>query len=186
MQLCSSLKILWHCLSMGLEWKWTFSSPVATAEFSKFPGILSPALLQHHLLVFERAIPSPLLALFIVMLPKVHLPSHSRMSGSMWVITPSWLSGSCSPFCIGLLCILATSSRYLLLLLGPYHFYYCALLCMKCFLNISIFLKRSLFLPILLFFSISLHWSLRKAFLSLLLCGTLYSNWYIFPFLLCL
>ena len=31
-----------------------------------------------------------------------------------------------------------------------------------------IFLKRSLVFPILLFFSISLHWSLRKAFLSLL------------------
>ena len=26
----------WHCLSLGLEWKLTFSSPVATAEFSKF------------------------------------------------------------------------------------------------------------------------------------------------------
>ena len=28
----------WHCLSLGLEWKLTFSSPVATAEFSKFAG----------------------------------------------------------------------------------------------------------------------------------------------------
>ena len=39
--LCGSLSILWHCLSLGLEWKLTFSSPVATAEFSKFAGILS-------------------------------------------------------------------------------------------------------------------------------------------------
>ena len=38
--------------------------------------------------------PSPPLALFVVMLPKAHLTSHSRMSGSRWVITPSWLSGS--------------------------------------------------------------------------------------------
>ena len=30
--------------------KLTFSSPVATAEFSKFAGILSVALSQHHLL----------------------------------------------------------------------------------------------------------------------------------------
>ena len=30
--------------SLGLEWKRTFSSPVATAEFSKFAGILSVAL----------------------------------------------------------------------------------------------------------------------------------------------
>ena len=38
-QLCGSLRILWHCLSLGLEWKLAFSSPVATAEFSKFAGI---------------------------------------------------------------------------------------------------------------------------------------------------
>ena len=36
MQLCGSLSILWHCLSLGLKWKLTFSSPVVTAEFSKF------------------------------------------------------------------------------------------------------------------------------------------------------
>jgi len=36
---------------------------------------------------------SPPLTLFIVMLPKVHLTSDSKMSGSRWVITPSWLSG---------------------------------------------------------------------------------------------
>ena len=43
-QLCSSLSILWHCLSLGLEWKLTFSSPVATAEFSKFAGTMSAYL----------------------------------------------------------------------------------------------------------------------------------------------
>ena len=53
--LCSSLSILWHCLSLGLECKRTFSSPVATAEFSKFAGILSAALSQHHLVGFEVA-----------------------------------------------------------------------------------------------------------------------------------
>ena len=42
--------------------------------------------------------PSPLLALFLVMLPKAHLTSHSRMSGSRWVITPSWLPGSWRSF----------------------------------------------------------------------------------------
>ena len=38
-------------------------------------------------------IPSAPLVLFVVMLPKAHLTSHSRMSGSRWVVTPSWLSG---------------------------------------------------------------------------------------------
>ena len=34
---------------LGIGMKLTFSSPVATAEFSKFAGILSAALSQHHL-----------------------------------------------------------------------------------------------------------------------------------------
>ena len=49
------LSILWHYLSLGLERKLTFSSPMATAEFSKFAGILSAALSQHHLSGFEIA-----------------------------------------------------------------------------------------------------------------------------------
>ena len=43
-------------------------------------------------------IPTPLLALFVVMLLKVQMSSHSRMSGSRWVITPLWLSRSIRPF----------------------------------------------------------------------------------------
>ena len=67
-------------------------------------------------------IPSPPLALFIVMLPKAHLTSYSKMSGSQWVITPSWLSGSWRFF-------LYSSSVYschLFLIssavIGPYNF----------------------------------------------------------------
>ena len=40
---------------LGLEWKLTFSSPVATAEFSLFAGKFSAALSQHPLLGFEIA-----------------------------------------------------------------------------------------------------------------------------------
>ena len=43
-------------------------------------------------------IPSPPLAVFIVMLPKAHLTLHSRMSGSRWVITPSFLPRSWGSF----------------------------------------------------------------------------------------
>ena len=60
--------------------------PVATDEFSKFADILSTALSQRYLSGFEIAgitgIPSPPLALFIVMLSKAHWTSHSRMSDS--------------------------------------------------------------------------------------------------------
>ena len=66
------------------------------------------------------------------MLLKAHMTLHSRMSGSRWVITTSWLSGSWRSF--------LHSYVY-----SCYHF-----------------LISSAY-----FFSlISLHWSLRKAFLS--------------------
>ena len=42
--------------------KLTFSSPVATAEFSKFADILMAALSQHHLLGFEQQIMSMFLS----------------------------------------------------------------------------------------------------------------------------
>ena len=50
-------------------------------------------------------IPSPPLALFIVMLSKAYLTSHSRMYGSRWVITPSWLSGSWRSFFVQFFCV---------------------------------------------------------------------------------
>ena len=46
----------------------------------------------------STGIPLPLLALFIVMLSKAHLTLYSNISGSRWVITPSWLSGSWRSF----------------------------------------------------------------------------------------
>ena len=51
--------IVWAFFDIALLWAWneklSFSSPVATAEFSRFAGILSAALMQHHLLGFEIA-----------------------------------------------------------------------------------------------------------------------------------
>ena len=38
------------------------------------------------------------LALFVIMLPKAHLTSYSRMPDSRWVITSSWLPGSLRAF----------------------------------------------------------------------------------------
>ena len=54
---------------------------------------------------------SPPLSLFIVMLPKAHLTSHSRMSGSRWVwmITPSWLSKSWRSFFVQFFCVFLPS-----------------------------------------------------------------------------
>ena len=43
-------------------------------------------------------IPSLPLTVFLAMLPKAHLTSDSRISGSRWVTTPSWLSRSWKSF----------------------------------------------------------------------------------------
>ena len=58
----------------------------------------------------STGIPSPPPAFFVVMLPKAHLTSHSRMSDSRWVITARDYLGHEDVFCTVLLCILATSS----------------------------------------------------------------------------
>ena len=99
-QLCSSLNILWHCLSWGLLWKLTFCSPVATAVFQICWHIEWSTFTASSFRIWKSSteIPSPPLALFVVKLSKAHLTSHSRMSGSRSVITPSWLSWSWRSF----------------------------------------------------------------------------------------
>ena len=49
--------VVWAFFGIAFLWDWNenFSSPAATAEFSKFAGILSAALLQCDLLGFEIA-----------------------------------------------------------------------------------------------------------------------------------
>ena len=137
----------------------------------------------------STGIPSPPFALFVVMLPKAHLTSHSSMSGSGEVITPSWLSGSWRSFLYSssvyschLFLISSSSVRSI-----AFPSFIVPIFAWNVPLVSLIFLKRSLVFPILLFSSISLHWSLRKAFLSLL--AILWSSifkWVYFPFLLCL
>ena len=52
---CNCIVVL-KFFGISFLWDWnenTFSSPMATAEFSKFAGILSATLSQHHFLGFE-------------------------------------------------------------------------------------------------------------------------------------
>ena len=104
------------------------------------------------------------------MLPKAHLTSHSRMSGSRWVITPLWLSRlwrsflySSSVYSCHLFLISSAFVRFI-----PFLSFIEPIFAWNVPLVSLIFLKRSLVFPMLLFSSICLHWSLRKAFLSLL------------------
>ena len=84
------------------------------------------------------------------------------------------------------MCIFATSSLYLLFLLGhTISVLYCAHLCMKCSLGISNFLEEFSSLShstvFLHFFAFS---SKGFFYLSMLFFGTLHSDGYIFSFLL--
>ena len=72
--------------------------------------------------ISSTGIPSPPLALFIVMLLNANLTSHSEfLALDEWSNHYDYL-GHEDLFGTVLLCILATSSSYLLLLLGPCHF----------------------------------------------------------------
>ena len=90
----------------------------------------------------STGIPSPLLALFIGLLPQAHLTSHSRMSGSRWAITPLWLSGLWRSFLCSslyschLFLISSASVRSIPWALHRAH------LCMKRSLGISNFLEE--------------------------------------------
>ena len=177
---CEMSVIMWkseHSLALpffGIGMTTDLFQPVTTAEFSKFAGILSAALSQHHFFFgiwnSSTGIPSPPLVLFIVILPKAHLTSYSRMSDSRWVIIPSWLSGSwisfrysSSVYSCHLFLITSASVKSILFLsfIEPIFAWNVPLVSI-------IFLKRALVFPSLMFSSISLHWSLRKAFLCLL------------------
>ena len=82
--------VLWPLLSFPICWHVECSTFTASSFriWKSSTGILSPPL-----------------ALFIVMLSKAHLTSHSRISGSKWVYL-----GCEDLFCTVLLCILGTSS----------------------------------------------------------------------------
>ena len=75
--------VLWTLLIFQICWHIECSTFTASSLriWNSLAGILSPPL-----------------ALFFVMLPKAHLTLHSMMSGSRWMIKPSWLSGPLRPF----------------------------------------------------------------------------------------
>ena len=139
--------------SMGLEWKVTFSSHFVLQicwhiECSTF--IASFFKIWNS----STRIPSPPLALFVVMLPKAYLTLHSRMSGSRWVTTSPQLSGtlrvflySSSMYSCHLFLISSASVRSI-----PFLSFIVPIFAWNVLLVSLIFLKRSLVLPILFFF----------------------------------
>ena len=147
-------QICWH-----IEWSTLIASSFRIWESSA--GILSPPL-----------------ALFTVMLPKAHLTSCPRISGSRWLTTPLCLSRSLWPFLYSFsvysyypFLISSASVRSLLFMsfIMPIFAWNVPLVSL-------IFWRRSLVFPILLFSYISLHCSLAAAAAAKLLqsCPTLW------------
>ena len=164
-QLCGSLSILCHCLSLDWNENWPFTV-LWPLLFSKFAGILREALSQHHLLGFE-----------ITQLKFYHLHqlcSSSRFLRHTWLRIPGCLAlgewshhrgylghealfyivlCSCHLFLISSASVRSISFLSFIVPIFAWNVPLVSL----------IFLKRYLVFPILLFSSISLHWSLRKA-----------------------
>ena len=142
-----------HCWVFQICWH--IESSTFTASFFRFWNS-------------STGIPLPPLVMFVMMHLKGRLTSHSRMSCSRWVITPLWLSGSWRSFLYSssvyschLLLISSASVRSI-----PFLSFIVPIFAWNIPLISPVFLRRFLVFPILLFFSTSLHWSLRKAFLS--------------------
>ena len=97
--------IVWTFFDIVFLWDWNDNWPFPVLwPLLSFPNLLAYWVQHLNSIIFFRirnssaGIPSPPQFLFIVMLPKAHLTSHSRMSGSRWVTTPLWLSGSLRAF----------------------------------------------------------------------------------------
>ena len=151
--MCGSLNILWHCLSLGLDKIWFFSTLIHCWGFQICWHIDCSTLTASSLRILNSSggIPSPPLAFFIEMLPKAHLTSQSTMSSSWWVISPSWLSGSLTRFLfclfVCLFCRVSVYSCHLFLnfSVSVKSILFCPVLChlcVKCFLYISNFFEE--------------------------------------------
>ena len=90
--------VVWTFFGITFLWDWNANWPFPVLwPLLSFPNLLAYWVQHFHSIIFQdliysAGIPSPPLALFVVMLSKAHLTSHSRMSGSRSVITSSWLS----------------------------------------------------------------------------------------------
>ena len=136
----------------------------------------------------SAGIPSPPLTLLIAVCPKAHLTLHSRKFGSGWVTRPLWLSRSLrffwysfSVYSFHRFFISSSSIRTL-----PFLSFIVPIFGWNIPSIFSIFLKDLFLKDLHWFSSISLRYSLKKAFLSLLviLWNSAFS-WVYFPFSPC-
>ena len=82
MQLCDSLSIFWHCLSLGLEWKVTFS--VLWPPLS-FPNLLAYWVQHFHSIILQDLIINNYCTFLVAQMVK-NLPAVQKN----WVLSLSW------------------------------------------------------------------------------------------------
>ena len=96
--------VVWAFFSIAFIWNWNENWPFPVLwpllSFSICWPIECSTFTASSFRIWNSStkIPSLPLTMFIVMLSKAHLTWQSRMSGSRWVITPSWLSESWRSF----------------------------------------------------------------------------------------
>ena len=84
--------VAWTFFGIAFLWDWNENWPFLVLWLLlSFPNVLAYWVQHFHSIIFRiwnssTGIPSPPLALFVVMLSKAHLTSHSRISGSRSVI----------------------------------------------------------------------------------------------------
>ena len=146
--------VVWTFFGIAHLWDWNENWPFPVLWHIECSTLTT---LSFRIWNSSTGIPSPPLALFVVMLPKAHLSSHSRMSGFRWVITPLWLSGSSRSFMYSssvyscyLFFVSSASVRSI-----PFLSFIEPIFAWNIPLVSLIFLKRSLIFPILFFSSIS-------------------------------
>ena len=117
--------VIWTFLGIAFLWDWNENWP--------FP-VLWPLLICWHIESStltassfriwnsSTGIPSPLLALFVVMVLKAHLTSHSRMSSCRWV--PERLSGSLRTFFVQFFCVFLLPLLHLLLMIHGHTYFH--------------------------------------------------------------
>ena len=96
--------VVWWLFGIAFLRDWNETRPFSVLwPLLSFPNLLTYWVQHFNSINFRiwnssPGIPSPPLALFVVMLPKTHLTLDSILSGSGWVITSLWLSGSWRSF----------------------------------------------------------------------------------------
>ena len=108
--------VVWTFFGIAFLWDWNENWPFPVLwPLLSFPNLLAYWVQHFHSMISQDrnswiGIPSPPLALLVVMLSKAHLTSHSRcLALGQWSHHRDYM-GREDLFCTVLLCILATSS----------------------------------------------------------------------------